>query len=78
MQKSDDDLRRWTLSGEQGSYVHEIGQTEMNMRCALQIAQASKDMANANKELVEWTKGVVQSHDHLVSETRSLVVETAR
>ena len=35
MAKSDEELRLWTLSGEQKSYVHEIGQTEMNMRCAL-------------------------------------------
>jgi len=43
--RSDDELRVYALSGEEGSYAHEIGQTEMNMRCAMRIAQAAANMA---------------------------------
>jgi hypothetical protein len=90
MVKSDDELRFWTLSGQPNSYVHQIGQTEMNMRCAMRIAkaaeematangnlvQATTDMARANRLLVEATNQVVQGHHGLIRETRNLVRAT--
>lgn len=56
---SDDDLQRWALSGGEGSYVHEIGQTAMNMRCSLRMARASEEMAGATRNLVKATWGIV-------------------
>jgi hypothetical protein len=53
---SDTELQEWALSGEAGSYVHELGQTAMTMRCSLRMAEASKEMASANKELVRSTQ----------------------
>src|SRR6266446_6573181 len=76
MAMSDDDLRRWTLSGPQNSYVHEIGSTEMNMRCAVRIANAAAEMATANRNLVETTRQVVEAHHRIIRETRNLVRAT--
>lgn len=76
MSKSDDDLRFWTLSGLDGSYVHQMGQTEMNMRCALRVATAAGEMATANRALVDATGQVVEGHHGLIRETRYLVRAT--
>jgi hypothetical protein len=83
MSKSDDDLRFWTLAGSDGGYTHQMGQTEMNMRCAIRIAKAAADMASANRDLVDatrllsdTTKQVVEGHHGLTRETKSLVRAT--
>jgi hypothetical protein len=73
---TDDELRFYALSGDVGSYVHQIGQTEMNMRCALRIAAAAEAMATANEALVEATNNVVEGHHGLIRETRYLVRAT--
>ncbi len=73
---SDDQLREYALSGDMNSYVHQIGSTEMNMRCALRIAKASAEMATANRDLVEATKQVVEAHHGLIRETRYVVRAT--
>ena len=73
---SDEELRFWALSGDAASYNHELGQTEMNMRCALRIAVSAAEMANANRELVEATKQVVAGHHGLIQQTRYLVRAT--
>ena len=79
----DDELRAWTLSGDAGSYDHQIGQTEMNMRCALRIAEAAQQMATVNQDLVRattqlvsTTNQVVGAHHGLIRETRGLVRAT--
>jgi hypothetical protein len=76
MKMADDDLRRWSLSGPENSYVHVIGSVEMNMRCALRIAHAAGEMAVANRDLVETTKQVVEAHYRIIRETRNLVLAT--
>jgi hypothetical protein len=57
---SDEDLQFWALSGDAGSYVHELGQTAMNMRCSLRMAEVTKEMASANRDLVRSTSSLVQ------------------
>jgi hypothetical protein len=76
MGMSDDELRVWTLSGPENSYVHKIGQTEMNMRCALRMVNAASQMAEANRDLVEATRRVVEGHHGLIRQTRYLVKAT--
>lgn len=73
---TDAELQGWALSGDVGSYVHELGQTAMSMRCSLRMAEASKDMANANKELVRSTSSLVQQTRNLVTATWGLVLIT--
>lgn len=73
---NDADLQWWALSGMEGSYVHELGQTAMNMRCSLRMATASEKMAGANKDLVESTRNLVQQTGNLVQQTRNLVKAT--
>jgi hypothetical protein len=80
MAKSDEELREWTLSGQDGSYVHQMGQTEMNMRYALRTAEASQQMTNANREMVEankqmaeWTKMMMEANQELVKQTKMMV-----
>ena len=76
MNLSDDDLRKWALSGPENSYVHKIGSTEMNMRCALRIAKASSEMATAYGNLVTETKRVVEGHHGLIRMTKFLMIAT--
>ena len=73
---SDHDLQAWALSGLEGSYVHEIGQTAMNMRCSLRMAEASETMAGANRDLVESTRNLVQQTRNLVRATWGIVLIT--
>ena len=73
---SDAELQEWALSGDVGSYVHELGQTAMSMRCSLRMAEASKEMANANKDLVKSTTSLVQRTRNLVTATWGLVLIT--
>jgi len=69
MTMSDDDLMFYTLSGEQGSYVHEIGQTAMNMRVSLRSLEVTREMARANELLSNETS-------NLATYTRQLAVST--
>ncbi len=55
MTMSDDELMFYTLSGEQGSYVHEIGQTALNMRVSLRSLEVTREMARANELLSNET-----------------------
>jgi CHASE3 domain sensor protein len=73
---SDQELQEWALSGDVGSYVHELGQTAMNMRCSVRMAEASSKMANANRDLVTSTNALVQQTRRLVKATWVLVVVT--
>jgi len=73
---SDEDLQAWALSGDVGSYVHELGQTAMSMRCSLRMAEATKEMANANRDLVKLTTSLVQQTRNLVKATWGLVLIT--
>ena len=73
---SDDDLQFWALSGMEGSYVHEIGQTAMNMRCSVRMAEASGKMASANRDLVESTRNLAQQKRNLVKATWGIVLIT--
>jgi t-SNARE complex subunit (syntaxin) len=73
---SDDELQAWALSGDVGSYVHELGETAMSMRCSLRMVEASKEMANANKDLVGSTSSLVRQTRHLVIATWGLVLIT--
>jgi hypothetical protein len=73
MAKSDDELQSWALSGEPGSYVHEIGQTAMNMRCSLRMAEASKEMVAANRDLVQATERMLSANESLAAANRDLV-----
>jgi hypothetical protein len=76
MAKSDDDLQFWALSGDVGTYVHEIGQTAMNMRCSLRMAEASKEMVAANRDLVDATRTMLVGNEGLVRQTKNLVRAT--
>lgn len=73
---SDEELQTWALSGDVGSYVHELGQTAMSMRCSLRMAEATKDMASANRDLVKSTASLVQQTRSLVKATWGLVLIT--
>ena len=73
---TDRDLQEWALSGDVGSYVHELGQTAMNMRCALRTAEASREMANSTKDLVASTGALVKQTQRLVKATWGLVLIT--
>jgi len=76
LEMSDYDLQRWTLSGEAGSYVHQIGQTALNMRCALRMADVTREMASANRDLVNSTVSLVHATRKLVTATWALVLIT--
>lgn len=73
MAKSDEELREWTLSGADLSYQHQMGQTEMSMRCALRTAEASQQMATANRELVGYTQMMVDANQAMAEANRQLV-----
>lgn len=73
---SDRELQAWALSGDVGSYVHELGQTAMSMRCSLRMAEATKEMASANRDLVKSTTSLVQQTRNLVKATWGLVLIT--
>ncbi len=73
---SDDELQLWALSGDAGSYVHELGQTAMNMRCSLRMADVTKEMASANRDLVSSTVSLVHQTRKLVTATWALVLIT--
>ena len=74
--KTDDELRVWTLSGDAGSNAHLLGAAEMNMRVSLRVAEAAAQMATANRDLVETTKQVLQAHHEIRDKTRNLVFAT--
>ena len=76
MAMSDEQLQFWALSGDVGSYVHELGQTAMSMRCSLRMAEVTKDMASANRDLVTSTSSLVRQTRNLVIATWALVVIT--
>ncbi|MGD0949304.1 MAG: hypothetical protein ABSA52_17985 [Candidatus Binatia bacterium] len=76
MAMSDDELQFWALSGDVGTYVHELGQTAMNMRCSLRMAEVTKEMASANRDLVRSTSSLVQQTRNLVRATWALVLIT--
>lgn len=73
---SDEELQVWALSGDTGSYVYELGQTAMNMRCSLRMAEVTKEMASTNSDLVKWTSSLVQQTRNLVRATWALVLIT--
>jgi hypothetical protein len=73
---SEEELQAWALSGDAGSYVHELGQTAMSMRCSLRMAEATKEMATANRDLVKSTTSLVQQTRNLVKATWGLVLIT--
>ncbi len=73
---SDQELQEWALSGDVGSYVHELGQTAMNMRCSARMAEATKEMATVNRDLVRSTNDLVGQTRRLVNATWVLVVIT--
>lgn len=76
LEMSNTELQEWALSGEAGSYVHELGQTAMTMRCSLRMAEASREMASANRELVRFTQSLVAQTRNLVLATWGVVVIT--
>ncbi len=57
--KSDDELMVWALSGEADSYVHRLGETAMNMRSAIKMVEASKELAAHTRILAISTWGIV-------------------
>ena len=59
LEMSDYDLMSWTLSGQEDSYVHKIGETAMNMRSSLRVEQATRRLVDHTKRLVLATWGVV-------------------
>ena len=73
---SDEDLRRWGLSGVAGSSSQITAQAEMNMRSASKIATSAAEMATANRDLVEATKLVIEAHHGIIQQTRNLVWAT--
>jgi hypothetical protein len=66
---TDEQLQIWALSGEEGSYVHQIGETAMAMRCSLRMAEAS-DRTTA------ITVGLVQQTRNLAFATSGIVLIT--
>lgn len=66
---SDEQLMEWTLSGDVGSYVHELGQTAMNMR----VAQRNLD---ANREMVAQTRQWLEANIRLDATTKELADKT--
>jgi hypothetical protein len=68
---SDEDLVRFTLSGEAGSEANIFGQTVLNMRMA-------KGNLEASRELVKHTQRWVEANIQLDATTQSLVRATRR
>lgn len=66
---SDDELMRWTLSAHADSHVYKIGQTVLDMRVAVK-------MLEANREMVEQTKERLQANIRLDATTKELATET--
>ncbi len=64
--KSDHQLMVWTLSGQEDSYVHRIGETAMAMRASARMAEATAGMAKATKGLATHTKRLVYATSALV------------
>ncbi len=63
---SDHQLMLWTLSGQEDSYVHRIGETAMAMRASARMAEATAGMAEATKGLATHTKRLVYATSGLV------------
>lgn len=73
MEMSDEDLRYYMLSGDVGSYVLQLGQAEMNSRCALRTAEASQQMAEANHELLACTRIMVETNQSMAETNKDLL-----
>ncbi len=73
---SDQELQLWALSGDVGSYVHELGQTAMNMRCSLRMVEATNQMVQTTNQLAQASKGTTAPTGQLVQHTRNLALAT--
>ncbi|HKW89418.1 MAG TPA: hypothetical protein VJN21_11755 [Candidatus Acidoferrales bacterium] len=80
---TDEDLIRWTLSGDAGSDTHLLGQTVLNMRVATRTLEANREMVKqtqqwleANLQLDSTTKELADHTRSLVRATRGLVLAT--
>jgi hypothetical protein len=69
---SDDELTFWTLSGDEGSYSHQVGQTVLNMRNSLRAMEAARQTAEANVELSNEMKHMAKAHTNLSDYTKRL------
>ena len=55
----DNQLMAWTLSGEEDSYAHKIGETAINMRASLRMVEATTRLSTYTQRLALATWGIV-------------------
>src|ERR1700684_2724009 len=73
---TDDELTRWTLSGDAGSDTHLIGQTLLNMRVANRTLEANREMVKQTHQWLEANLKLDATTKELAHHTRSLVRAT--
>ncbi|MGH9747650.1 MAG: hypothetical protein ACRD59_16260 [Candidatus Acidiferrales bacterium] len=80
---TDEELTRWTLSGDAGSDTHLLGQTVLNMRVATRTLEANRELVKhtqqwleANLQLDATTKELANQTGSLVRTTRGIVFAT--
>jgi len=73
---TDEELTRWTLSGEAGSDTHLLGQTVLNMRVATRTLEANREMVKQTRQWLETNLQLDATTKELANHTRSLVRAT--
>lgn len=76
LEMNDDELMEWTLTGDAGSYVHQIGETALNMRVATRMLEANREMVNQTKQWLEANIKLDATTKELANQTQSLVRTT--
>ncbi len=59
MKMTDEELVRFTLSGDVGTYAHRMGETAISLRNSLRNLQAARETAKYTKNIALATWGVV-------------------
>jgi hypothetical protein len=76
MAKSDEDLMYWALTGEGGSSDHLLGETALNMRVAVRMLEANRELTGATKKWLEANLQLDATTKELAVQTQSLVSAT--
>jgi len=73
---TDDALLEWTLSGEENSYPHRIGETVLNMRNSVRALEVAKKMEHAYSELSQQTQRLAETSAEALKHSKSLAAYT--
>jgi hypothetical protein len=76
LKMSDEELTRWTLSGEAGSEASLVGQAVLNMRVATRNLESSREMVNQTRQWVEANLELDTTTRSLVRATRGIALAT--